>query len=112
MKYYRLVTEEYFSFPRRAMQRIAAALAMLAFLACGKVPVPELLLRSEPELVIARGIVFDDRNRNAVRDEDEPGIEGVKVSNGVDVVRTDARGRYAVPLVGDGIVYVVKPGTG
>ena len=109
MKYYRFVTEEYFPFPRRAMQRIAAALAMLAFLACGKVPVPELLLSSEPELAIARGIVFDDHNRNAVRDEDEPGIGGVKVSNGVDVVRTDARGRYAVPLVGDGIVYVVKP---
>jgi hypothetical protein len=42
----------------------------------------------------ARGLVFDDRNGNGARDEGEGGVPGVRVSNGSEVVLTDAQGRY------------------
>lgn len=58
---------------------------------------------------LARGIVFEDRNGNGVRDADEPGLRGVLVSNGVDVVKTDGDGRYEVSVDNDTIIFVIKP---
>lgn len=44
------------------------------------------------------GRVFDDANRNSRFDEGEAGVPGVSVSNGSEVVQTDAEGRYSVQL--------------
>lgn len=57
----------------------------------------------------ARGVVFDDRNANSVRDAGEPGLPGVRVSNGVEIVATDDAGRYAIEIDDDAIVFVLKP---
>ncbi len=57
----------------------------------------------------ARGYVFEDLNANGVRDPGEPGVPGVGVSNGVDVVTTDDRGRYEIPVEDDTILFVIKP---
>jgi hypothetical protein len=61
------------------------------------------------EATIARGVVFDDADRDGVRGEGEPGLPGVKVSNGEQVVITDAAGRYALPVDDDTILFVIKP---
>lgn len=58
---------------------------------------------------IARGVVFDDRNANGARDVSEPGLAGVRVSNGREIVRTDGQGRYEVAVDDDDIVFVIKP---
>lgn len=58
---------------------------------------------------VARGVVFLDRNANGRRDSSERGIRGVSVSNGIDVVRTDAQGRYAIPLPPESILFITKP---
>lgn len=58
----------------------------------------------------ASGVVFHDRNGNGVRDRFEFGIRKVPVSNGRDVVLTDWRGRYRLPVSEDAIVFVAKPG--
>ena len=55
------------------------------------------------------GVVFDDGNRNGLRDPGEPGIAGVAVSNGRDVVRTDAGGRYALHMAAGQTIFAVKP---
>ncbi len=55
------------------------------------------------------GFVYDDRNGNGRRDEGEPGLPDVWVSNGLDLVRTDADGRYTLPIEDDRIVFVLKP---
>ena len=55
------------------------------------------------------GTVFADRNANGARDAGEPGVAGVAVSNQVDVARTDAAGRYALPGPGRGVVFVSVP---
>lgn len=57
----------------------------------------------------ARGVVYDDQNANRIRDAGEPGIADVGVSNGRDVVLTDADGRYALPVDGDTVIFVIKP---
>ena len=36
-------------------------------------------------------------------------LPDVLVSNGRDVARTDAQGRYRLPMPGDGVVFVIKP---
>jgi hypothetical protein len=55
------------------------------------------------------GIVFEDRSGTGQRQPDDPGIAGVLVSNGRDVVKTDVSGRYTLPLHDETILFVVKP---
>ena len=56
-----------------------------------------------------RGIVFDDANRNGRLDKGERGIAGINVSNGREVVKTDADGRYTLPVRADMSVFVIQP---
>ena len=62
-----------------------------------------------PEEKQASGYVFHDRNSNNKRDNKEPGIEGVAVSNGREVVVTDKDGYYALPVSEDTPIFVIKP---
>jgi len=43
---------------------------------------------------IVKGTVFYDTNRNLKPDPGEKGIEGILVSNQLEVVKTDRNGRY------------------
>ena len=54
------------------------------------------------------GVVFDDRNKNSTQDANEKGIEGVTVSNGQDVVTTDAKGGYELPARDNMNVFVTQ----
>ncbi|MCS7310995.1 MAG: metallophosphoesterase, partial [Armatimonadetes bacterium] len=58
---------------------------------------------------MATGVVFHDRNRNGIRDAGEPGVPNVLVSNQREVVKTDAQGRYRLPVDDDTILFVIKP---
>ncbi len=58
---------------------------------------------------MAKGIVFHDANGNGERNWNEERLAGVGVSNGVDVVETDRKGRYEIPVSDDTIVFVIKP---
>ena len=58
----------------------------------------------------ARGTVFEDRNGDGQQQADEPGLANVLVSNGFEVVTTDADGRYEVAIDDEqGHVFVTKP---
>lgn len=59
--------------------------------------------------ITATGIVYEDFNANGQQDPAEPGVQGVRVSNGVDIVRTDKDGRYEIGVSADTIVFVIKP---
>lgn len=67
--------------------------------------VPQVLQAKES----VTGIVFHDLNGNGVHNEGEPGIEGVLVSNGRDVVATDAEGNYEIKADENAIIFVIKP---
>ena len=58
---------------------------------------------------VARGYVFHDKNGNGLFDRNERGIRSVAVSNGREVVATNGRGQYALPVTDDTILFVIKP---
>jgi len=66
-------------------------------------------IEAGPGEELARGKVFHDSNENRIMDSSEKGIPGVVVSNGVDLVQTDAQGTYEIPVSDDAIVFVIKP---
>jgi hypothetical protein len=53
--------------------------------------------------------VFLDLSRDGARQQGEPGLPGVIVSNGRDAVATDAEGRYDLPVFDNMTVMVTKP---
>ncbi len=55
------------------------------------------------------GYVYVDNNNNGVFDKREKGIGGVAVSNGKEVVLTNQKGHYQLPVDNDNIIFVVKP---
>ena len=57
----------------------------------------------------ATGMVYHDLNRNSIHDENEPGLEGISVSNGREIVKTNARGQWQLPHDDDTIFFVIKP---
>jgi hypothetical protein len=63
----------------------------------------------QSEKQLARGLVFEDLNGNGVRDVGEPGLPGVRVSNGSQIVTTDDSGRYELSVDDDTILFVIKP---
>jgi hypothetical protein len=56
-----------------------------------------------------KGYVFEDVNKNKKMDRAERGVTGVAVSNGIEVVLTDSKGKYTLPISEDAIIFVVKP---
>ena len=57
----------------------------------------------------ARGVVYLDQNGNERRDANEPGLSGIRVSNGEQIVATNARGEYQLPVTDDTVLFVIKP---
>jgi hypothetical protein len=58
---------------------------------------------------LATGVVFNDLNRNGMRENNEPGLPGVRVSNQVDIVETDAEGRWQLAYDDDVTFFLIKP---
>ncbi len=67
------------------------------------------VVRGAVPAAAASGKVFEDGNRNSVLDEGEKGIAGVLVSNGREVVQTDAQGNYDLPAYDDMNLFITKP---
>lgn len=62
-----------------------------------------------PAAQTATGRVFQDDNENGRYDSDEPLLADIRVSNGREIVQTDADGRYRLPVDDDTILFVIKP---
>lgn len=69
----------------------------------------EVIKSDEGQRDVIVGHVFDDTNRDGRRQSGETGVPGVLVSNGLDIVRTDASGAYQLPVRADMSVFVVQP---
>ncbi len=67
------------------------------------------VVRGDSAADMAHGTVFHDLNRNAALDGGEPGIAGVLVSNGREVVTTGADGTYELPAYDDMNLFITKP---
>lgn len=69
----------------------------------------EVIDAAEADQQILDGTVFHDKNRNSTQDAGEPGLPGVTVSNGREVVTTDGQGRYELPAFDNMTVFVTQP---
>ncbi len=67
------------------------------------------VLKPEDAALVARGVVFLDADKSGKRTPNSPGLAGVRVSNGREVVTTDAQGRYKLPIGEQGAIFVCKP---
>jgi C terminal of Calcineurin-like phosphoesterase/N terminal of Calcineurin-like phosphoesterase len=67
------------------------------------------LARGNSGLKIVQGTVFESKSGGRKREAGDPGIGGVLVSNGREVVRTGADGRYSLPIEEGKAVFVIKP---
>jgi len=90
----------------RMAARLSAA-AMIAFLPA--VVGAQAGLERVDQAVPVTGVVYLDRNADGVRDSGEPGIEGVVVSDQIQVVATDSDGRYSLSARGYGLVFISLP---
>lgn len=68
-----------------------------------------LLTTSMHAQQLVSGYVYEDVNKNGKKERSEKGITGVAVSNGVQVVQTDEKGKYELPLLGDELLFIIKP---
>lgn len=57
----------------------------------------------------ASGTVYEERDGQPGRGTRDAGLPGVQVSNGQDIVLTDAKGRYQLPVRDGQVVFVIKP---
>lgn len=92
----------YPSVTRRQVMAGAAglALASAARQAADAQPTPD---------TTARGVVFEDTDGSGRRGPGNAGLAGIMVSNGRDVVLTDADGRWSIAAHPGDAVFVVKP---
>ena len=56
-----------------------------------------------------KGVVFHDKNINGVFDSFDKPLKGIAVSNGRDVVITNRKGEYELPLKDNSFIFVIKP---
>jgi hypothetical protein len=95
-----------FTITRRGALKGAAALALAA-------STPATAGETAPGSVLAQskrvsGTVYESR-LGGPRQAGDRGLENVLVSNGRDIVKTDAEGRYSLPLDDEAVVFVIKP---
>ncbi len=96
------------------MSRLLALCACLLLSACAVSPSDRSPVRPSSASSVdlegrISGVVFDDRNGDGRRQADEAGIANVRVSNGLDIVRTDEEGRYRLDLRPDMNLTVIQP---
>lgn len=68
-----------------------------------------LLFGSGVTAQTAKGTVFEDANKNLKLDKGEKGVPGVLVSNQKDVVQTNNKGQFTLPIEGDAVIFITKP---
>jgi hypothetical protein len=86
-----------------------AAAAAAAVLANDGAEAAQSTPMARPLEVTARGTVFEDTDGTGVRGAASKGVAGVMVSNGDEVVLTDADGLWELPLEVGESVFVIKP---
>lgn len=94
---------------RRAPLLLAAlfSLGLPAAAAQSWIAQPEMIPGGDGETI--SGVVFEDLNGDGIHQADEPGLQRVLVSNGLDVTMTGRTGAYSLPVREDMDLFVIQP---
>jgi hypothetical protein len=92
----------------RLTRRMALA-GMAAASVAGRRAEADSTPAAAPGAVTAQGTVFEDSAGTGRREADSQGVTNVMVSNGRDVVSTDADGRWSLPVREGDSIFVIKP---
>jgi hypothetical protein len=88
---------------------LTAASAAAAALAPAEQALAQVSQTATAHPATLSGLVFEDRTGSGRPGDGNPGIPNVLVSNGEDVVATDADGRYTLPLPDEAAIFIIKP---
>jgi hypothetical protein len=89
---------------KRLSQKLVSFIALLALLLL----LAPATTASEP--IQITGIVFNDIDGDGIREENEAGLPGIQVSNGISITFTDGSGRYQLPREeGARFVFITTP---
>ncbi|WP_437920328.1 calcineurin-like phosphoesterase C-terminal domain-containing protein [Sphingobacterium sp. LRF_L2] len=58
---------------------------------------------------VVSGQVFQDKNQNGILDGSEKGLNGILVSNGVDVIKTDKKGKFLMEVKKGQSIFPILP---
>jgi hypothetical protein len=95
---------------RMALSGLAASLVAETARADDAAPAaPAAGTHAASQDVTARGTVFEDKDGSGQRGPGAQGIANIMVSNGRDVVLTDAQGAWALPVRDGDAIFVIKP---
>ncbi len=91
--------------------RSIALLILLSgpFAVISTLALPDSIALQNDARAVATGVVYHDANGNRKRDAGEKRLAGIRVSNGVQITKTDTEGRYKLPVGDDTILFVIKP---
>lgn len=89
------------------MRRLTALATVLLIMAVAFIS--GTVSQDDTDLQKARGVVFHDANGNRKFDSGEKPLSGVRISNGEEIVKTNADGKYEIAVTDDTIVFVIKP---
>ena len=83
---------------------------LVSVVACASGPArADTASAAAPATTMLAGTIYEDRDGDGRRDRDEPGVADAAVSNGRDLVVTDAGGRYRIGVAPGQTVFVIKP---
>jgi 3',5'-cyclic AMP phosphodiesterase CpdA len=68
-----------------------------------------LFVMSSQAQTTVQGYVFEDKNQNGKKEQNEKGIANVAVTNGLEVALSNAAGKYELPCSDDVIISLIKP---
>jgi len=86
--------------------RLATAILLVLAAAAPTDATAQAINERLTEATQAEGVVFSDTNGNGRRDEGEAGVPGIAISDQVQVVVTDADGRFQLNARGYGLVFL------
>lgn len=88
--------------PKRFFYNFGAMKRLFFFFLLGVVLVPA-------KAGLLQGVVFEDLNRNGLRDSNEKPLSAIPVSNGCEVVLTDKKGCFQLPVNSGEAVFAIPP---
>jgi hypothetical protein len=76
------------------------------------IPAMSFTQTSTGPAILVSGIVFEDSNKNGIKEASEPGIHGAAISDQLNIVQTDKSGKYQISAQNSNRIIFISVPTG